>query len=167
MTDFKWAHHQEANIKEPIASLKEQGWQYGDIPTASNFNWLFHEIGEGLKAQEESLTEHRDKIASQISQAESAIVDNKEALAELKKLLDDRLWMRHVILGTLSSLILALNSRKIYTGLKHIYPFDPLEGTPPPQLLPPPKQNPLCLRCRGYHASDFDCHSPLLLDDRA
>jgi hypothetical protein len=43
---LKWAHHENANLKEPIDALKEKGWQYADVPTASNFNWLVHELSK-------------------------------------------------------------------------------------------------------------------------
>src|SRR5580700_10993862 len=44
--DFTWANDRGANLREPIQGLKERGWQYADIPTASNFNWLFNEISK-------------------------------------------------------------------------------------------------------------------------
>jgi hypothetical protein len=48
MSEFKWAHSEGANLTEPIEALKEHGWQYADVPTAANFNWLFHEISGTL-----------------------------------------------------------------------------------------------------------------------
>ncbi len=44
--DFTWAHDRGANLREPLQGLKEKGWQYADIPTASNFNWLFSELAK-------------------------------------------------------------------------------------------------------------------------
>jgi hypothetical protein len=44
--DFKWANDAAANLREPIQALKEKGWQYADIPTASNFNWLISELAK-------------------------------------------------------------------------------------------------------------------------
>ena len=57
MSEFKWAYGQEANIKEPIASLKEKGWQYADVPTASNFNWIFNELQKELQASKAAFAE--------------------------------------------------------------------------------------------------------------
>jgi len=42
--DVVWAQDEQANLKEPIKALKERGWQFADVPTASNFNWLFNEL---------------------------------------------------------------------------------------------------------------------------
>jgi hypothetical protein len=47
---FKWAYGPNANLREPIIGLKEKGWQYADIPTAANFNWLFNQIEKDLRA---------------------------------------------------------------------------------------------------------------------
>jgi hypothetical protein len=44
--DFMWAQEKDANVKEPLQALKGKGWQYADIPTASNINWLFNELGK-------------------------------------------------------------------------------------------------------------------------
>lgn len=55
MSGFKWAVGPEANVKEPIEALKENGWQAGDVPTASNFNWLFYEIAFDLQQQAQTL----------------------------------------------------------------------------------------------------------------
>ena len=53
---FKWAYSPDANVKEPMDSLVQNGWQYGDVPTASNFNWLFFQIHKELKTISENLT---------------------------------------------------------------------------------------------------------------
>ena len=45
-SEITWAKHQHANLREPIQALKEKGWQVADVPTASNFNWLFHEFSK-------------------------------------------------------------------------------------------------------------------------
>jgi len=44
--DFTWASDRSANLREPLQGLREKGWQYADIPTASNFNWLFNELAK-------------------------------------------------------------------------------------------------------------------------
>lgn len=47
---FVWAEGEKANVKEPVEILKEQGWRYGDVPAASNFNWLFKKMTEDVNA---------------------------------------------------------------------------------------------------------------------
>lgn len=72
--EFKWAHERNANLREPVAALKEKGWQYADVPTASNFNWLFNQIQkefEGLKRELGSI---------------------KESITEIKNTADDALY---------------------------------------------------------------------------
>ncbi len=48
--NFIWAHSSEANIKEPPEALKENGWRYGDIPTAANFNWIFNNMMNEMRS---------------------------------------------------------------------------------------------------------------------
>lgn len=48
--NFIWAHSSEANIKEPPEALKENGWRYGDIPTAANFNWIFNNLMNEMRS---------------------------------------------------------------------------------------------------------------------
>lgn len=63
--EFKWAHERNANLREPVDTLKEKGWQYADVPTASNFNWLFNQIQkefESIKADIKSIKESADNI---------------------------------------------------------------------------------------------------------
>lgn len=57
-----WAQGREANLKEPIEALKEQGWSYGDIPTASNFNWLFKMITEDLASLKKEVSSQREEF---------------------------------------------------------------------------------------------------------
>jgi hypothetical protein len=44
--DVVWAKDKQANLREPIQALKDKGWQFADVPTASNFNWLFNELAK-------------------------------------------------------------------------------------------------------------------------
>ncbi len=57
-----WAQGKDANIKEPIEALKEQGWRYGDIPTASNFNWLFKMLTEDLASLKKEVSSQREEF---------------------------------------------------------------------------------------------------------
>jgi hypothetical protein len=100
---FKWAFGDKANLKEPLEALKEQGWQYGDAPTASNFNWLFNKISNELA----------DKAQTN---------DVDEELADLKrdlKKLDDKILP---IIRAMQTIIMVLNLVKD-TGLDSHYPF--------------------------------------------
>lgn len=62
MSELKWGFGDKANIKEPIEALKQDGWQYGDIPTASNFNWLFKELTQALLATKKEIVTLRKAI---------------------------------------------------------------------------------------------------------
>lgn len=63
MSEFKWAYSEKANLKEPIDALKQDGWQYADIPTASNFNWLFREITSKLNEINKKVEYMEDQIS--------------------------------------------------------------------------------------------------------
>jgi hypothetical protein len=82
MNDFKWAYGREANVKEPITALKEKGWQYADVPTASNFNWLFNKIQKELDAVNSVLFEFKESVNAELK----TIKDNINA--ELKNIKD-------------------------------------------------------------------------------
>jgi hypothetical protein len=60
--DFRWANDRGANLKEPIQGLKEKGWQYADIPTASNFNWLINELSKWDKYLEGRIDGNADDL---------------------------------------------------------------------------------------------------------
>ena len=65
---FTWAHDPQANVKEPIQALKEQGWRYGDVPTASNFNWIFKTITEEIVRLNEELVTQKENCDRAIAQ---------------------------------------------------------------------------------------------------
>lgn len=56
-TPYTWAQGEKANIKEPIEILKENGWKAGDVPAASNFNWLFKKMTQDINALNTELSE--------------------------------------------------------------------------------------------------------------
>jgi hypothetical protein len=76
MSNFKWAHGDNANLKEPIPALKEKGWQYADVPTASNFNWLFNKIQKELEAVNSEFQSLKESINAEIK----AIKDNAASI---------------------------------------------------------------------------------------
>ncbi|MCA9507911.1 MAG: hypothetical protein KC505_05770 [Myxococcales bacterium] len=41
-----WALDKEANIQKPPSAIQQKGWQHEDIPTASNFNWIIHQLSK-------------------------------------------------------------------------------------------------------------------------
>lgn len=67
MSAFKWAFGPNANLREPIVGLKEKGWQYADIPTAANFNWLFNQIEKDLKAISGELAAFKETIKDDVA----------------------------------------------------------------------------------------------------
>ncbi|TXG75885.1 hypothetical protein E6Q11_06270, partial [Candidatus Dojkabacteria bacterium] len=62
-----WAPGQDANIREPIQALKETGWRYGDVPTASNFNWLFKMLTQEIASLRKDLSTQKDEFNEAIS----------------------------------------------------------------------------------------------------
>lgn len=89
MSDFKWAFGVKANVKEPLPALQENGWQYADIPTASNFNWLFNGLQKeiesfkiafaGFKTNLDNLNSElkgiKDRLASEIKNIRVNVTD--------------------------------------------------------------------------------------------
>jgi len=86
---FKWAHSTNANIQEPLEALKEKGWQYADVPTASNFNWLFNDIQRQLESsliQIKELTSRLEKFSAAFKHVEDIAHDARDdASAALDK----------------------------------------------------------------------------------
>lgn len=95
-----WANGNNANIKEPHSALMESGWRYGDIPTASNFNWLFNQIQKDLhaaKAEMKELKEQKEKLESDIKSMHEEIGTFKNSIAKVKKTADHSLDEVHLI----------------------------------------------------------------------
>jgi hypothetical protein len=76
--DVVWAQNKSANIREPIAALKDKGWQFADVPTASNFNWLFNELAKW----DRYLERHIDATSEDLH---SIIVELKNDLKETRR----------------------------------------------------------------------------------
>lgn len=81
---FSWASDENANLREPIDALKNSGWKSGDIPTASNFNWLLNTIEKDLKG-------HQSKIADTLTSLESLRAATESNLATHRAYLDQEL----------------------------------------------------------------------------
>ena len=60
---FIWAQGQNAQVAEPDQDLLASGWSKGDIPAASNFNWLFKTMTEDLHAFKKDLHHMREEFA--------------------------------------------------------------------------------------------------------
>ncbi len=67
---FIWAQGQNANVREPIQALQESGWRYGDVPTASNFNWLFKMLTEEIAKLKKDLAVQKEGLTRALSQQE-------------------------------------------------------------------------------------------------
>jgi hypothetical protein len=89
--DFIWAQEKGANVKEPLQALKEKGWQYADIPTASNVNWLFNELGkwdtyldkridQTKKDLDEKLTKFYDDLFTKIDETNAQLNETRRDL---------------------------------------------------------------------------------------
>jgi hypothetical protein len=133
MAGFKWAFGPEANVKEPIAALKENGWQANDVPTASNFNWLFYELGYDLQQKAEILDGIRESLNglnTQLSQLQLKTQQIGETLAAVKTVSDQTaVESGHYKRGIAAS-IRMLNGKDgerlgLDTGLRNDYPFLP------------------------------------------
>ena len=60
---FVWAQGAQANVIEPLAYLKESGWRYGDVPMASNVNWLFKTLTEEIATLKKDIFTIKDDIS--------------------------------------------------------------------------------------------------------
>lgn len=79
--EFKWANDRLANIREPIQALKDKGWQFADIPTASNFNWLINELAKWDKYLEGRVNGTADDLLLLFNQVKDEL---KEIRGQLK-----------------------------------------------------------------------------------
>ena len=75
---FIWAQGQNAQVAEPDQDLLASGWSKGDIPAASNFNWLFKTMTEDLHAFKKDLHHMREEFAH-LRTAAIARVENVKA----------------------------------------------------------------------------------------
>jgi hypothetical protein len=90
MNDHKpllWAQGENANVKEPIEALREHGWRYGDVPAASNFNWLFKTLTEEIATLRKDLLMQKEHLLQQLTQQAH---DQEEKLHAKAKELYDR-----------------------------------------------------------------------------
>jgi hypothetical protein len=76
---FLWAHDDKANIQEPIDALKQQGWRYGDVPAASNFNWMFKKISDDLVSINKELLVQK----TEVEKSQALILSLKDELSVL------------------------------------------------------------------------------------
>src|SRR5580698_10346002 len=79
--DVVWAQDKQANLREPIAALKDKGWQFADVPTASNFNWLFNELAKWDRYLERHIDATSEEIHGIITELKN---DLKETRRDLK-----------------------------------------------------------------------------------
>jgi hypothetical protein len=113
-----WANGTNANIKEPHSALRETGWRYGDIPTASNFNWLFNQIQKDLyhaRIEIKELRETKEKLELSIKVLNDEISGVKSTVTKVKKTADHSLDEIHLVKTYTSRNIDHL--RKISIGL--------------------------------------------------
>jgi hypothetical protein len=82
---FLWAQGASANVREPMSSLRESGWHQGDIPLASNFNWLFNNIHKelfDLRSQIDGIQKEVQKVKDEAIFSEKAMVAQLEVQKE-------------------------------------------------------------------------------------
>jgi hypothetical protein len=137
MSDFKWAMAPQANVKEPIEALKENGWQAGDVPTASNFNWLFYEIGYDLQQKTVLLDQVRDQLnvlTTLITEIKQRSEQITETLATVKAVGDQNAIDSGHYRRAISECLRVLNHENLgeklglETNLRNDYPFPPRRG---------------------------------------
>jgi hypothetical protein len=90
MNDHKpllWAQGENANVKEPIEALREHGWRYGDVPAASNFNWLFKTLTEEIASLRKDFLAQKEDFLRQLTQQSH---DQEEKLHVKAQALYDR-----------------------------------------------------------------------------
>lgn len=97
---FLWASGAGAKKEEPIESLRQNGWRAGDVPAASNFNWLFHSIQKEMLDLKNQISEFKGQMetlkagtaafevktnAELLAQKENASIINEKAKKALAK----------------------------------------------------------------------------------
>lgn len=116
-----WANGTNANIKEPHSALRETGWRYGDIPTASNFNWLFNQIQKDLyhaRLEIKELKEEKEQLDGNIKALHDEMGVFKSSITKVKKTADHSYEEVHLIRKQTSRNIEHL--REISTGLNDL-----------------------------------------------
>lgn len=112
---FQWADDANANVREPIEDLKKKGWNTLDIPTASNFNWLFNDIQKDLEAHSGKL-EELDRL--------------RNTLSSLNRDVNSLQAVMSYLLPTVVEIIMAVNAKTV-TSLNPQYPFSHKDKTRP------------------------------------
>ena len=133
MREFKWAYGEKANVKEPIQRLKEDGWQIGDVPTASNFNWLFYEVGHDLKQKSVDLEQIHTQLhglSAQLAVLQQKTQQLTSTLAAVKIVSDQTAIDSGHYQRAIAACIGELNGKEgeklgLDTGLFNYYPFLP------------------------------------------
>lgn len=89
---FLWASGASAKKEEPIESLRQNGWRAGDVPAASNFNWLFHNIQKQMVELNNQVTDFKvqfEKLKTDIAGSEAKVngelAEQKEAASKIQK----------------------------------------------------------------------------------
>lgn len=80
-----WAKGEQANVIEPLEYLKENGWRYGDVPMASNINWLFKSLTEELAVLRKDIFVLKDDVNRLREDTTNSFAANKVDIANLKK----------------------------------------------------------------------------------
>lgn len=106
---FLWASGTGAKKEEPIESLRQNGWRAGDVPAASNFNWLFHNIQKEMYDLKNQISEVKNQLetiktdfmvaeakinAELLTQKENAVTTNDIARKALARSLCNKRGIR-------------------------------------------------------------------------
>jgi len=107
---FAWAESKDANLEEPLEDLKQYGWRYGDVPAASNFNWVFKKISEefaGIKNEILAQKNEAEKLHALVTTLKSEMHNLNASLKEEFISIKDQLLAQKT---ALKSEMLSLNS---------------------------------------------------------
>ena len=88
-----WAS--SARLNEPERILRQQGWQMGSRPAASDFNWLFNTIQKDLHAAQVQIYELQEKLVISIETLNKDIIDLKTSTAKIKETAEQALRHTH------------------------------------------------------------------------
>ena len=130
-----WAQGEQANVKEPIQELKEHGWRYGDVPKASNFNWLFKTMTEEMTSLRKDLLVQKEELLNTI--ADQAQKQEEKLSATARKLLQGtvKLVGKHHQSYNLTSWQIVACLREMEKLIQHHHPE--ITAQPWPTLDPP------------------------------
>src|SRR4029077_18412717 len=78
-----WAN--SIRLNEPERILRENGWQQGSRPAASDFNWLFNEIQKDIHDAKSEIGALKEKLRAEATPLEKKLTERMTSTVEIKR----------------------------------------------------------------------------------